>query len=166
MKSGGPWNLRGLRPETREAARNAARRSGMSVGEWLNSVIQPGDADDGDEMRFADYDDEDDDGWRDDGRRESRRGPPSGYRGPRRRRRPDPIYVRELPVEPDNALAREEFGAVHARLDRLTDQLERIARTGAPRLTGAPVPPQRGRHGNDEPRMPPPASGRQTGTSH
>ena len=61
MKSGGPWNLRGLRPETREAARNAARQSGMSVGEWLNSVIRQGDADYGDEMRFADYDDEDDD---------------------------------------------------------------------------------------------------------
>ena len=39
MKSGGPWNLRGLRPEAREAARDAARQSGMSVGEWLNDVI-------------------------------------------------------------------------------------------------------------------------------
>jgi localization factor PodJL len=46
MKSGGPWNLRGLRPEAREAARAAARRSGMSVGEWLNSVIEPADDDD------------------------------------------------------------------------------------------------------------------------
>jgi localization factor PodJL len=45
MKSGGPWNLRGLRPETRAAARDAARRSGMSVGEWLNTVIQPTDED-------------------------------------------------------------------------------------------------------------------------
>lgn len=41
MKSGGPWNLRGLRPEARAAAREAARRSGMSVGEWLNAVIRP-----------------------------------------------------------------------------------------------------------------------------
>ena len=41
MKSGGPWNLRGLRPEARAAAREAARRSGMSVGEWLNTVIRP-----------------------------------------------------------------------------------------------------------------------------
>jgi localization factor PodJL len=46
MKSGGPWNLRGLRPEAREAARTAARRSGMSVGEWLNSVIKPADTED------------------------------------------------------------------------------------------------------------------------
>jgi localization factor PodJL len=46
MKSGGPWNLRGLRLEAREAARTAARRSGMSVGEWLNSVIKPADTED------------------------------------------------------------------------------------------------------------------------
>ncbi len=45
MKSGGPWNLRGLHPEARAAAREAARRSGMSVGEWFNTVIQPTDDD-------------------------------------------------------------------------------------------------------------------------
>jgi len=43
MRSGGPWNLRGLRPEARESARTAAQQSGVSVGEWLNSVIQPDD---------------------------------------------------------------------------------------------------------------------------
>ncbi len=48
MKSGGPWNLRGLRPEARSAAREAARRSGLSVGEWLNTVIQPAEEDDED----------------------------------------------------------------------------------------------------------------------
>ena len=46
MRSGGPWNLRGLRPEARAAAREAARASGMSVGEWLNTVIRPTDEDD------------------------------------------------------------------------------------------------------------------------
>ena len=157
MKSGGPWNLRGLRPETREAARDAARRSGMSVGEWLNSVIQRGDADYGDEMRFADHDDEDDDGWRDETRRESRResydehrhAPRAEYRGPRRRRHSERDrerdYVRELPVDRGPTLAREEFGEVHARLDQLTHQFERLARSGVQRLTGAPVPPQRSR---------------------
>jgi localization factor PodJL len=116
MKSGGPWNLRGLRPETREAARDAARRSGMSVGEWLNSVIQQGGNDDdyGEPMQAADYDDDYEDDWR-----------------PRpRRRRPD----REA------ALAREEIGEVNARLDRLTHQLERMSRSSAARLTGAPAP--------------------------
>jgi len=148
MKSGGPWNLRGLRPETREAAREAARRAGMSVGEWLNGIIRPGDDDDyGEAMPFADYDDEDDDSWREDDRRgyrrEYRRRPRSEYREPRRRR------DREL--ERGAALAREEIGEVHARLDRLTDQLERMAESNVA-LTGAPVQPPRGR-------APPPRSG-------
>jgi localization factor PodJL len=45
MRSGGLWNLRGLRPEARAAASEAARRAGMSVGEWLNTVIQRTDGD-------------------------------------------------------------------------------------------------------------------------
>jgi localization factor PodJL len=53
MKSGGPWNLRGLRPEARAAARDAARRSGMSVGEWLNSVIRPAEEREADSRRSA-----------------------------------------------------------------------------------------------------------------
>ena len=55
MKSGGPWNLRGLRPEARAAAREAARRSGQSVGEWLNSVIQPDDDEEIEPARFNEY---------------------------------------------------------------------------------------------------------------
>ncbi len=58
MKSGGPWNLRGLRPEAREAAREAARQSGMSVGEWLNSVIRPSDNEGEHSSRSADRDDD------------------------------------------------------------------------------------------------------------
>src|SRR5258708_38226248 len=39
MTSGVPWQVEGIRPQARDAAREAARRSGMSVGEWLDSVI-------------------------------------------------------------------------------------------------------------------------------
>src|SRR5262245_35865463 len=39
MNFGVPWNVAGIRPDARETAKEAARRSGMSVGEWLNSVI-------------------------------------------------------------------------------------------------------------------------------
>jgi localization factor PodJL len=61
MKSSGPWNLRGLRPKKREAARDAARRSGMSVGEWLNSIIRSDDGDDEPiEQRNFDRDADDD----------------------------------------------------------------------------------------------------------
>jgi localization factor PodJL len=34
-----PWHVKGVRPEVREVARDAARRSGLSVGAWLNSLI-------------------------------------------------------------------------------------------------------------------------------
>jgi localization factor PodJL len=39
-----PWHVKGVRPEAREVARDAARRSGLSVGEWLNSIIIDADA--------------------------------------------------------------------------------------------------------------------------
>jgi localization factor PodJL len=42
-----PWHVRGVGPEAREVARDAARRSGLSVGEWLHSLIIDAAADDG-----------------------------------------------------------------------------------------------------------------------
>ncbi len=33
------WSVQGVDFDAREAAQEAARRSGLSVGEWLNSVI-------------------------------------------------------------------------------------------------------------------------------
>ena len=39
MKPGIPWSVKGIEPETREAAKDAARRSGMTLGEWLNAKI-------------------------------------------------------------------------------------------------------------------------------
>ena len=39
MKPGIPWSVKGIDPETREAAKDAARRSGMTLGEWLNTKI-------------------------------------------------------------------------------------------------------------------------------
>jgi localization factor PodJL len=37
-----PWNVAGISPEAREAARAAARREGLSVGEWLTRRIVAG----------------------------------------------------------------------------------------------------------------------------
>jgi localization factor PodJL len=128
MKPGGPWNLRGLRPETVEAAREAARRSGMSVGEWLNNIIRQRDDYRRATMQFADYADEDPYGWRDETVADDRHG---RYSRPPRR---DYAYADEA------ALARDEFGEIHARLDTLTQELERLARGNAP-LRGAPVQP-------------------------
>ncbi len=39
MTSGVPWQVEDIPEQAREAALEAARRSGMSVGEWLDSVI-------------------------------------------------------------------------------------------------------------------------------
>ena len=128
MKPGGPWNLRGLRPETVETAREAARRSGMSVGEWLNNVIRQRDDYRRARMQSADYADEDPYGWRDEPVADDRHG---RYSRPPRR---DYAYADEA------ALTRDEFGEIHARLDTLTQELERLARGNAP-LRGAPVQP-------------------------
>jgi len=39
MSKAVPWSIKGVDFDAREAAKEAARRSGMSLGEWLNSVI-------------------------------------------------------------------------------------------------------------------------------
>jgi localization factor PodJL len=102
-------------------------------------------------MPAPDYEDDDND-WGDEPRREVRQSSPQGprrhrhrpHRQPREDRGPPRRRRRESEGDVNNeaALARQEFGEVHARLDRLTDQLERMARTNAPRLTGAPASPR------------------------
>ena len=39
MTSGAPWSVKGIDPKAREIAKGLARRSGMTLGEWLNQVI-------------------------------------------------------------------------------------------------------------------------------
>ncbi len=164
MKSGGPWNLRGLRPEAREAVRTAARRSGVSVGEWLNDVIEPDDEEDHDEPTlFSDDDDEADDerprhsrSRRDERESRQRRNDPEPRqrrddreprqrdddREPRERRRdradqPRQERDKERDKERDSEFERESartrgaLNQVHTRLDKLSQQLERMARTEA-----------------------------------
>jgi localization factor PodJL len=136
MKSGGPWNLRGLRPETVAAAREAARRSGVSVGEWLNELIEQSDDYGRASLRPADHSGEDygwpDEAGQDDYRHRARPRPP----------RRDYEFDDDRAAARDSVLARDELSDVHARLDRLTDQLEQLAR-GKPALRGAPVQPRR-----------------------
>ncbi len=136
MKSGGPWNLRGLRPETLAAARDAARRSGVSVGEWLNDLIEQSDEYGRATLRPADRSDADYD-WPDE----------AAQADDRRRTRPRPTR-RDYEHEDDRAsprdsvLVHDELSDIHVRLDRLTDQLEQLVR-GKPALRGAPTPPRR-----------------------
>jgi localization factor PodJL len=39
MTAGAPWSVKGIDPKAREIAKDLARRSGMTLGEWLNQVI-------------------------------------------------------------------------------------------------------------------------------
>jgi localization factor PodJL len=158
MKFGGPWNLRGLRPEVREAARGAARESGMSVGEWLNTVIMPDrDEDQPTELRQAErdvvdegghrsaYDERDNDARSDaDGRNRSDRprleGDPGRGQQASAEREPDRKGERPSMREgrqpepdrgdkPDTAASQNQLGALHGRLDALSSQLKRLAQT-------------------------------------
>lgn len=36
----GPWQVKGVDHETREAVRQAARRAGLSIGEWVNRTLR------------------------------------------------------------------------------------------------------------------------------
>jgi len=47
MSSGAPWSVKGIDPRARAVAKTAARKEGMTLGEWLNRVILDDD-DDGD----------------------------------------------------------------------------------------------------------------------
>ena len=39
MNAAAPWSVKGIDPKARKAAKELARRSGMTLGEWLNRVI-------------------------------------------------------------------------------------------------------------------------------
>jgi localization factor PodJL len=105
MKPGGPWNFRGLRPQAREAALEAARQSGTSVGEWLNSVVERDDDDEVDERRARDQ------------------GEPAGFGAPHRRPdahgndRNEPRHDRADEASPESRPRHEpvELGAPHRR---------------------------------------------------
>lgn len=47
MSGAAPWSVKGIEPRAREVAKDLARRSGMTLGEWLNQMIMEGDEEDG-----------------------------------------------------------------------------------------------------------------------
>jgi len=47
VSAAAPWSVKGIDPKAREVAKDLARRSGMTLGEWLNSMIMEGDDEDG-----------------------------------------------------------------------------------------------------------------------
>jgi localization factor PodJL len=115
MKSGIGWHLKGVRREARETAHEAARRSGMSVGEWLDTVIIDSALDEGVAPARA---------------AEPRH---SEQRPQPKRRQNGEQPARQRPT-PDNGLAE-----VNDRLDDLTRQLDKLARLNASHAQRAPV---------------------------
>ncbi len=83
-----PWNVAGIPPEAREAARAAARREGLSVGEWLTRRII---------RSFA--------------------GETESYEPMRETYSPAPAYRPEQTYRPDDALQRELARAELARAE-------------------------------------------------
>ena len=135
MRSGVPWQVQ-VRPEARETAREAARRSGMSVSEWLDSLIIDSASREGIEpapgapaqLRTADYQDWDRDPppqrrqYADDDRR---------HRPVARDDRPEPAAYHDTsrPPSPRERPALDPgIAEVNQRLDNLTRQLDQLAR--------------------------------------
>jgi len=134
MKFGVPWSIKGIRPEARETARQAARRSGMSLGEWLNSVILQQAAEDG--VHGVHDDDDDDDELAtvhhrlDDLTRRIER------------------FTRSAPAVGPEAYApkrsrdeNEQIADLISRLDRRLDQFANTSRALTPRPTAMPAMP-------------------------
>jgi localization factor PodJL len=54
MTASAPWSVKGIDPKAREIAKDLARRSGMTLGEWLNQMIlDDGPADEASPARAA-----------------------------------------------------------------------------------------------------------------
>ncbi len=47
MSAAAPWSVKGIEPKAREIAKDLARRSGMTLGEWLNTIIMEDGDDEG-----------------------------------------------------------------------------------------------------------------------
>ncbi|MET0273894.1 MAG: Localization factor PodJS, partial [Phenylobacterium sp.] len=105
MSVGTPWSVKGIDPKAREVAKDLARRSGMTLGEWLNRVILEDDVpeDVTSEDHFSDR-------------------PQRGFT-----ELPRPRLVSSTPM-PSRA---DDLGRIAYALDRLTDRIEAAeTRTG------------------------------------
>jgi localization factor PodJL len=123
MASDATWNVRGLAPEVRETAREAARRSGLTVAQWLQSVIVDSAAEEGvtrGRRRSGGLDKD----------RTRKRDQRSDFDDETGAHEPEP----KIGGEPDRRLQ-----ALDTRLELLSQQVERLARTG----TETAAPPQR-----------------------
>src|SRR4051812_13189749 len=114
MTSKFPWDVKGVREEPRVTAREAARRSGVSVGEWLDSlIVESTTAESESPQRYSSL--------------EGQWGPPRssaklpGLDDPPRKQRP----------LDDGLVSNEQFARVSERLDSLARELDERERRGS-----------------------------------
>jgi len=99
-----PWSVKGIDPKAREIAKDLARRSGMTLGEWLNSMIMD-EPDDDDGVATL-----------------PRRSPiPDPYDRRSRSRRLDDVYG-------EDAHRHENLGRMGASLEVIAERLEAAER--------------------------------------
>ncbi|AYV49189.1 Localization factor PodJS [Caulobacter flavus] len=116
MTAAAPWSVKGIDPKAREVAKDLARRSGMTLGEWLNRMIIEGDS--------AGFDAPPADPVNDTGRSNGR----SVYLEAERAEAPPRIEAPEHPAD--------EVGRMATALDRLTQRIEAAEARSAQAITG------------------------------
>jgi len=133
--SGTPWSVKGIDPKAREVAKDLARRSGMTLGEWLNRMIleDEGPEDVASESYFTDPRDRGYAAASYDERPFVERPIRTYYetaRAPEPPARPEALKSAPSRYEAPEHPA-DEIGRVALALDRLTDRIESAeARTG------------------------------------
>jgi len=110
MSAGAPWSVKGIDPKTREIAKDLARRSGMTLGEWLNHMITSGEAEDETVTPL--------------GRR------PADYRGPDRRTRSRRLEDAYHDDDPDDLVK------VARALEALSERIETAERRSTLAVSG------------------------------
>uniref|UniRef100_B0T0D4 Peptidoglycan-binding domain 1 protein n=1 Tax=Caulobacter sp. (strain K31) TaxID=366602 RepID=B0T0D4_CAUSK len=121
MTAAAPWSVKGIDPKAREVAKDLARRSGMTLGEWLNRMIIEGEGVDvaaleafGEPSRPS--------------LAVNNERPNTSYYETARGAAPSRIEVREHPAD--------EVGRVAIALDRLTDRIESAEKRSAQAISG------------------------------
>lgn len=121
MTAAAPWSVKGIDPKAREVAKDLARRSGMTLGEWLNRMIIEGEGFDASALEaFGEPS-------RPSLAVDNARTNPSYYETARGGA-PSRIEAREHPAD--------EVGRVAVALDRLTDRIEAAEKRSAQAISG------------------------------
>lgn len=110
MTAASPWSVKGIDPKAREVAKDLARRSGMTLGEWLNRMIIEGDGQ-GPDLNSS-----------------SENAPNRAYLEIVKDDAPSRIEIAEHPAD--------EVGRVALALDRLTQRIEAAEGRNAAAISG------------------------------